>query len=266
MIPELSICPTFQRDIGQDIGPLARRAAGNARPAAQVAEGGVMIGDKLRARLAAGEIVTMVNPHHVSAGLAQRLVEHGADSVFLDCEHGTWSFEDIRETAHSVRGVGGGAIVRPHSHERPLLIRYLNAGADGLMVPMVNTAGQAAAVVEALRYAVLDKHPERLLVVMIETPEAIGIDVYFVGPSDLSQSMGFSPALAPGEARPPKVVAAIEHVFGTVRAAGKFAGTLVNADDIGHWTRRGGQFLYLHSDPFLRSGFKAMRDLVVKAE
>jgi 2-keto-3-deoxy-L-rhamnonate aldolase RhmA len=99
--------------------------------------------------------------------------------------------------------VGGGAIVRPHSHERPLMIRYLNAGADGLMVPMVNTAAQAEEVVDAVRYAMPSSHEKRLVVCMIETPEAIGnldamlkvegVDVFFVGPSDLSQSMGFSP-------------------------------------------------------------------------
>lgn len=230
-----------------------------------------MLGAKLRDRLEAGEVVTMVNPHHVSAGLAQRLIETGADSVFLDCEHGGWSFEDVRATAHAVRAVGGAGIVRPHSHERPLMIRYLNAGADGLMVPMVNTAAQASAVVDAVRYALPEAYEKRLVVAMIETPEAIadldemlkveGVDVFFVGPSDLSQSMGFSPALAPGQSRPAEVVAAIEHVFRTVRSAGKACGTLVNSDDIGHWTSKGGQYLYIHSDPFLRDGMKAIRSL-----
>ncbi|WP_442190941.1 aldolase/citrate lyase family protein, partial [Rhizobium leguminosarum] len=42
--------------------------------------------------------------------------------------------------------VGGAAIIRPHSHERPIIIRYLNSGADGIMVPMVDTAEQARAV------------------------------------------------------------------------------------------------------------------------
>ncbi|WP_236778400.1 aldolase/citrate lyase family protein, partial [Agrobacterium tumefaciens] len=87
----------------------------------------------------------MVTPHHASSGLAARLVELGADSVFVDCEHGTWSFEDVRMTAQIVRAVGGAAIVRPQSHERPLIIRYLNAGADGIMVPMVGTAAEARA-------------------------------------------------------------------------------------------------------------------------
>lgn len=235
-----------------------------------------MIGDKLRARLAGGEIITMVNPHHVNTGISQRLIEVGADTVFVDCEHGTWSFEDVRQTAHSVRAVGGGAIVRPQSHERPLMIRYINAGADGLMVPMVNTAEQAEAVVDAVRYAMPSSYEKRLVVCMIETPEAIsnldamlkvdGVDVFFVGPSDLSQSMGFSPALSPGQSRPAEVVAAIEHVFKTVRNAGKAAGTLVNSDDITHWTRKGGQYLYIHSDPFLRDGYKAIRGLVAQPE
>ena len=90
-----------------------------------------MNGAKLRARLQAGDSITMFNPHHVSPGLSVRLVELGADSIFVDCEHGTWSFEDVRITGQVVRGAGGAAIVRPHSHERPVLIRYLNAGADG---------------------------------------------------------------------------------------------------------------------------------------
>ena len=234
-----------------------------------------MIGGKLRDRLKSGEIVTMVNPHHVSTGLSQRLIELGADTVFIDCEHSSWSMEDVRLTGIVTRAAGGGAIIRPRSHERPLMIRYLNAGADGLMVPMVNTAAEAAAIVEAVRYAMPSSHAERLVVCMIETPAAVGnldemlkvegVDVYFVGPSDLSQSMGFSPTLAPGQSRPAEVVSAIEHVFRTVRAAGKVAGTLVNSDDIAHWTKNGGQYLYIHSDPFLRDGFKAIKGLAISA-
>ena len=61
-----------------------------------------MIGAKLRQRLAAGEHLLMVNPNHVSPGLAERLVELGADSIFIDCEHGTGSFEDV-----APHGAGG---------------------------------------------------------------------------------------------------------------------------------------------------------------
>ncbi len=231
-----------------------------------------MIGHNLRARLQAGEVLTMLNTHHVSSGLAQRLIEVGADAVFLDCEHGMWSHEDIRSHAQAARSVGGAGIVRPHSHERPVMIRYLNAGADGLMVPMVNTAAEAAAVVDAVRYALPSSHEQRLVICMIETPEAIanldemltvkGVDVFFVGPSDLSQNMGYSPNLPATEPRPPAVIAAIEHVFAKVRAAGLATGTLVREVDIGHWTAKGGQFLYIHSDPFLQAGMKRMKSLI----
>lgn len=230
------------------------------------------IGHKLRARLQAGEVLSMLNTHHVSSGLAQRLIEHGADAVFLDCEHGMWGFEDIRSHAQAARSAGGAGIVRPHSHERPLMIRYLNAGADGLMVPMVNTAAQAQAVVEAVRYALPANHAERLVICMIETPEAIanldemlaveGVDVFFVGPSDLSQNMGFSPSIGAAEPRPRAVVEAIEHVFAKVRASGRATGTLVRECDIGHWTAKGGQFLYIHSDPFLKAGMARMKSLI----
>jgi hypothetical protein len=66
-----------------------------------------MNGAKLRERLAKGEAVTMLTPHHASSGLAVRLVELGADAIFVDCEHGTWSFEDVRVTAQAIRGAGG---------------------------------------------------------------------------------------------------------------------------------------------------------------
>lgn len=231
-----------------------------------------MNGAKLRARLKAGEILTMLNTHHVSSGLAQRVIELGADALFLDCEHGMWSHDDIRSHAQIARSVGGAGIVRPHSHERPVMIRYLNAGADGLMVPMVNTAEETVAIVDAVRYALPTSHEDRLVVCMIETPEAIdnldemlkvgGVDVFFVGPSDLSQNMGYSPALPAGEPRPKEVVAAIEEVFAKTRAAGLATGTLVREVDIAHWTAKGAQFLYIHSDPFLKAGIDRMRALI----
>jgi 2-keto-3-deoxy-L-rhamnonate aldolase RhmA len=227
-----------------------------------------MNGAKLRERLLKGEAITMLNPHHVSPGLAARLVELGADSIFVDCEHGTWGFEDVRLAAQAIRGAGGAAIVRPDSHQRSLLIRYLNAGADGLMVPMVDTAAQARAIVEAVRYALPADHEKRLVVSMIETLEAIGnidellavegIDVFFIGPADLSQNMGYPPAPPLGQPRPQAVIDKIAFAIEKIRAAGKTAGTLVTADELPHWLEKGVRFFYIHSDPFLRLGLNAI--------
>jgi 4-hydroxy-2-oxoheptanedioate aldolase len=210
----------------------------------------------------------MFTPHHASSGLAARLVELGADSVFVDCEHGTWSFEDVREASQIVRSVGGAAIIRPHSHERPLIIRYLNAGADGIMVPMVDTADQARAIVDAVRYGFPSDHEKRLVIAMIETVDAIdnldemltvdGIDVFFIGPGDLSQNMGFPPAPPFGEPRPSEVREKVAVAVRKIRSAGKIAGTLVTADELPHWLEQGVQFFYIHSDPFLRRGLAAI--------
>src|ERR1700712_2299733 len=132
-----------------------------------------MIGNVLRRRLQEGERLLMVNPHHVSSGLVARLCELGADAVFLDCEHGSASYEEVRVMAAAARGAGGGAIVRPDSHARSTMIRYLNCGADGLMVPLVETADQARAIVETVRYACPADHKKRLVICMIETLKAI---------------------------------------------------------------------------------------------
>lgn len=228
-----------------------------------------MTGDTLRSRLASGETVTMFNPHHASSGLAARLIELGADSVFLDCEHGTWGFEDVRVTGQIARSVGGAAIVRPHSHERPVVIRYLNAGADGIMVPMVETGEQARAIVDAVRYALPSDHAKRLVIAMVETTAAIdnlkqmlsveGIDVFFIGPGDLSQDMGFAPSPPFGKPRPADVVAKVGEAVDKIRAAGKVAGTLATIDEIPHWRAKGVQFFYVHSDPFLRLGMAAVK-------
>ncbi|WP_320194653.1 HpcH/HpaI aldolase family protein [Agrobacterium rosae] len=228
-----------------------------------------MNGAKLRARLHAGEAITMFTPHHSSSGMAARLVELGADSVFLDCEHGTWSFEDVRETAQIVRSVNGAAIVRPHSHERPLIIRYLNAGADGIMVPMVDTAQQAQAIVDTVRYAIPADYQKRLVISMVETVKAVdnldemlaveGIDVFFIGPGDLSQDMGFPPAPPFGEPRPAVVMDKVAVAVEKIRAAGKIAGTLATSDELPHWLEKGVQFFYMHSDPFLRIGMNGVK-------
>lgn len=229
-----------------------------------------MNGAKLRARLAAGEAISMFTPHHTHSGLSARLVELGADAVFVDCEHGTWSFEDVREVGQIVRGAGGAAIVRPQSHERPLIIRYLNAGADGIMVPMIGNADEARAVVDAVRYAIPADYEKRLVIAMIETVDAIeeldeivkveGIDVFFIGPGDLSQDMGYPPAPPFGEPRPDVVMDKVAVAVDKILAAGKIPGTLATLDEIPHWRGKGVQFFYVHSDPFLRRGLAAVKN------
>lgn len=225
----------------------------------------------LKQRLARGDSVLMVNPNHVSATLAEKLVRSGADSIFIDCEHGMVGFEQVQQLAKAARFGGGYAIVRPQNQERSMITRCLNTGADGVMVPLVHTADNAREVVRIFRYAVPDDFQDRLLVVMIESTEAVGnldeilavdgIDVFFVGPGDLSQSMGYSPSVAPGAKRAQPVLELVDSTLNRIREAGKVAGTLVVKQDVAHLVGQGAQLLYYHADPFVTEGVKAMREL-----
>lgn len=225
----------------------------------------------LKERLAGGTPVLMVNPNHVSPTLCEKLVRSGADSVFIDCEHGLASFEDIHHMAKAARYAGGFGIVRPQNQERSTITRCLNAGADGVMVPLIHTAEIARQVVHTFRYAVPDDHAKRLLIGMVESVEAVnnldailaveGIDVFFVGPGDLSQSMGYSPGVPAGGRRAQEVLDLVDKTLQRIRTAGKAAGTLAVKQDVAHLVDQGAQLIYYHADPFVVDGVTAMREL-----
>ena len=225
----------------------------------------------LKERLAGGASVLMVNPNHVSATLCEKLVRAGADAVFIDCEHGLASFEDIHHMAKAARYGGGFGIVRPQNQERSTITRCLNAGADGLMVPLIHSAEIAREVVHHFRYAVPDDHASRLLVGMVESVEAVrnldailavdGIDVFFVGPGDLSQSMGHSPNVPAGGRRAQPVLDLVDETLRRIRAAGRRAGTLAVKQDVAHLVAQGAQLIYYHADPFVADGVQLMRGL-----
>jgi len=227
--------------------------------------------ESLHQRLARGEPVLMVNPNHLALTLCEKLVRSGVDAIFIDCEHGLAGFDDIHHMSKAARYAGGFGIVRPQNQERSTITRCLNAGADGVMVPLIHTAELARQVVHTFRYACPDDHASRLLVGMVESVQAVdnlddilaveGIDVFFVGPGDLSQSMGYSPSVAAGARRPQAVLDRVEQTLRRIRSAGKVAGTLVVADDVAHWVSVGAQLLYYHADPFVETGVRTMRAL-----
>ena len=146
------------------------------------------------------------------------------------------------------------AVVRPVQGDTALIKQYLDAGVQSLLVPMVHTAEQAAAVVAATRYAprgtrglgspmarvsrwsriegyVEHAHDEICVLVQAESKEAIanlaaiaavdGVDGVFFGPADLSASMGYL-----GQPGHPEVLAAIDAGIATVLAAGKAPGII----------------------------------------
>jgi len=192
-------------------------------------------------------------------------------------EHGAGDFGILYQQLQTAASTRVAALVRVTSNEKTLFKRALDAGADGIVVPFVNSANEAASAVAAMRYppagvrgvassvrattfgnnfaeyqAASDK--ELLTVVQIETIQGVeaasdiaaidGVDVLFVGPNDLSFSLGL-----PRQFDHPDFIDALIRVSGSAKAAGKASGILLqSADDVPAAIERGYTFISLGSD------------------
>ncbi|QFT84360.1 4-hydroxy-2-oxo-heptane-1,7-dioate aldolase [Halomonas sp. THAF12] len=183
----------------------------------------------------------------------------GYDWMLVDGEHAPNSVPSILAQLQAVAPYATAPVVRAVNQDPALIKQLLDIGAQTLMVPMVETAEQAEALVRAMRYpphgirgvggglvratrwdGVADylatAHEELCLIVQVESrrgvenAEAIaaveGVDAVFVGPADLSVSMEH-----PGDPGHAEVQEAIEQVIRTVRAAGKPVGILAPQED-----------------------------------
>lgn len=198
-----------------------------------------------RARLRNGELLlgTMVTLR--DAGAAEILAETGFDWLFIDGEHGPLDVGDLLAVLRAVQH-RTACVVRVPAAEEAAIKRVLDLGAEGVIVPMVNTAEQAASVVRWSRYApqggrgvglarahgyglrfreyVASANDRVAVIVQAEHEQAVrnieaivrveGIDAIQLGPYDLAASMGKM-----GQVHDPAVVEAIEHVIHTCRQA-----------------------------------------------
>ncbi len=159
----------------------------------------------------------------------------------------------------AARAAGVQSIVRPESAAPFLITRYLDAGAGGIMVPHVETAAAARQIVETVRYARPKDHEDKVIVAMIESLEAVanlpelltveGIDVFFIGPNDLSHSMGYA-----AQMHHPEVKAMVKTASASIRAAGKTPGTHVVSQTVTEFVAAGCRFLYEHANSFIVAG------------
>ncbi len=168
----------------------------------------------------------------------------GLDWVLLDLEHGCASESSLLPLLQAIRGSKTAGIVRVGAPHADLIGRVLDWGAHGIMVPHVDSAATAEAIVQAAHYAPRgnrgysrsvrahdfglrppEETPAPLLMAQIESIEGVnhaaeiaqvdGIDSLFVGPADLQFDLKNRAALAPGD---------FAHCLGVVTAAAKSAG------------------------------------------
>jgi 2-keto-3-deoxy-L-rhamnonate aldolase RhmA len=210
-------------------------------------------------RLRRDEVVVVLNPDHPSASLTEFIAGLGFDGVFIDCEHGTASVETVQDMCRAARAAGVQSIVRPESDAPFLLTRYLDAGAGGVMVPHIETAAAARRVVETVRYARPKDFGDKVVIAMVESVTAIAnlpellavedIDVFFIGPNDLSHSMGLA-----GQMHHPAVKEQVKKASASIRAAGKVPGTLVVRETAAEFVAAGCRYLYEHANNLLATG------------
>lgn len=218
-------------------------------------------GERLRERLRAGVLVRAINPDHPSPSLAEHLGRLGVEALWIDREHGTADLTTVQDMCRAARAASIPALVRAEAGVPYLLRRYLDCGADGIVVPLVASAEEAREVVGTIRGARPLAPDAALVVVMVETTSALaevgsiaavpGVDVVFIGPTDLSQSMGL-----PGQPWHPEVQARVAEGCRAIRAAGRPAGTLVTRDNVGAMVAAGARLLYEHANSFLAHGWR----------
>lgn len=240
--------------------------------------------NQMKARLQRGEPALGCSLMFPSPQIVEMLGYAGFHWVLLDCEHGSLSLADVEIMCMAADAVGITPIARPKSNSAADIQSVLDRGAQGVQVPHVNTADDARRAVSAVKFGpgagrglAAGTRPDRwglgakmtdfaaaanaqsLVCVQLEHQEAIknakdilavdGIDVFFIGPSDLSQSMGH-----PGNPKAPPVAAAIDQTLKAIVAAGKTPGIPATSDNLADVLASGCRYIYTHLPKVLGVG------------
>jgi 2-keto-3-deoxy-L-rhamnonate aldolase RhmA len=239
----------------------------------------------IRTRLRRGDTLLGSWLQLPSERTARLVAGQGFDWVAVDCEHGPNDLERVAGMLCEIRSAGAAGFVRVPAAESIWIRRAMDAGADGLIVPMVQDEVQAARIVEYAKYPPLGKrgfgfclanefggmfddyaraaNETHVLIAQIEHIEAVGaasrildvegIDGVMIGPYDLAGSMGLV-----GQPGHPDVLAAADRVLEACRTKGKAAGYHVVAADPAAalpFLARGYRFVALGVDSlFIRDG------------
>ena len=227
--------------------------------------------------------------HEYSPGTVELFGAIGYDFVMIDCEHGGMSVDQVENMVRGAEVFGITPIARIPNHDASTILRFLDRGVQGIIVPHINTRSQAEGVTEAARY-----HPEGcrgvgggrahdyginttrsestkfvndniLVIPMIEEVEAIknvgeialveGVDVLHVAPGDLGQSMG-NPAQS-------EIREAMDKVVPKIRGAGKWVGVGGNSpsdvERVSDLINLGANMITIAAQGLMKSGAESFR-------
>jgi len=255
----------------------------------------MILENPLKKTLKAGGVVvgTMIGHLRLPA-VAVMMKNAGWDFVFLDCEHGSFTPGSLADFCIAARGVNLPTIVRvPTSSEAQRLYQTLDLGATGLLCPQTETRAQVEFIIQATKYYPMGQrgmatrnvhtswgkykgaeltarlNQETMIVLQIESKKGVenleqliavpGVDAVFVGPNDLSQTLGL-----PGDASAPEVVKYVERTLEICRRAKMPCG--VHTFDVAgcrQWIQKGMRFMACGNEAtwLVDSGQKATAEI-----
>ena len=191
----------------------------------------------------------------------------GFDAAWMECEHGPVDWDQLGDMTRACDLWGLTSITRVNANEPWLITRTLDRGSMGIVVPHVNSREAAEQAMQSAKYAPLgyrgmfggrqsygvadyfhQANDQTMVIVLLEEMEALdnldeilkvdNIDVFFVAPSDLAQTMGHI-----GNVGHSDVQRAIDGAISRIVAAGRTAGTLVNEDNVASYVDKGARFV-----------------------
>lgn len=243
--------------------------------------------NRMKEKIARGEAALGCSIMIPSPQIVEMLGCAGFDWVLIDCEHGSIGPSDVELMAMACDAAGITPIARPRTNSASDIQGVMDRGVMGVQVPHINTGEEARRAVAAVKFGpgaarglaagtrpdnwglgarmsdfVERANAQSLVCVQLEHAAALsniddilaveGIDVFFIGPSDLSQSMGF-----PGNPKAPAVATAIDKALGAIVAAGRIPGMPATAETLAEVKAKGCKYVYTHLPRLLGAGAAA---------
>ena len=242
-------------------------------------------------RLRQGDVVLGCMTKHPGASTVEALGSRGWDFIIIDAEHGAIDPLECEHMTRAVEASGCEAIVRVPENTRACVTRYLDVGPRGLQMPMVESREHAEAMdgyatywprgerglaaVRPASYGAIGGlaaytarlNAELLLVAQIETASAVAVideivavpslDVIFIGPTDLANSLGVL-----GEPASELLADSIERIVDATLAASKVLGVMARDEaDAARWLERGARYISFLFENVLGRGSAGLLDL-----
>jgi len=240
-----------------------------------------VIHNATKAKLRDGGLVAGCFVPFTDANLAEYLSLLGWHFLVFDGEHGPLGAAEFHDLSRAAELRGVTPIARVATNQPHLILQALDAGAHGVQVPWVNSVEEAEAVVRAAKYVpegqrglagvraadwgvseplgdyIVRANRETLVVVHVETAAAVdsihalaavdGVDVLFIGPSDLSHSLGVA-----GQLDHPEMRRALDHIAAAVVGSGTALGIMAKSPQMAaEWRNRGATYITTSLDALI---------------